>query len=353
MDNIINVLALNKEQHEWMLNLKALKVRADADAEKNEKKRAAKLHWLNKWLDIERSEFSKTFSDDYNSNGNAVGLMGHSSELIQSSDSKTWYYLAVLEAELFEPYYPLYCEDEQEDKELKGLKLTQKNYVETFVTMDGQIASTFIDRIHKTYRAAIARMDGRYSKIAIGALSAVAIAAITAATAGMFAGPIAVALVGGQFTFGGAALTSASLALLGGGSIAAGGAGMAGGVATIVGGGALLGVAVGGTASAAVTGLMLATPQMTLKMAAKLEVTIREVLLNVQHDTVAAQEVLAKYKEELKRLKHLAIDLEDENKETKEQIKALKKSIEYITRSVDSLDKFTSAYEIGQETEET
>lgn len=48
----------------------------------------------------------------------------------------------------------------------------------------------------------------------------------------------------------GAALTSASLALVGGGSLAAGGLGMAGGTAIIAGGGALLGTAASGTASA-------------------------------------------------------------------------------------------------------
>lgn len=267
-------------------------------------------------------------------------------KLLQSENSKLWYYLAVMEAELFEPYYPLGTKEE--NKKFKELKFRRKTFIKEFVQTSGQIEPSFIGRVNKTYQAAIARMEGRYGKIAVGALSAVAIAAITAATAGVMAGPIAVALVGGNFTFGGAALTSASLALLGGGSIAAGGAGMAGGVATIVGGGALLGMAVGGTASAAVTGLLLATPEMTLKMAAKLEVTIREILLNAQHDVPGAYQILSNYKEELKRLKYIVVELEEKDTKDKAQIKSLNKSIKYITTSIDSLDKFVSSYEIGQ-----
>ena len=82
------------------------------------------------------------------------------------------------------------------------------------------------------------------------ALKMLAIAAgVTVAavlTAGMLAGPIAVALVGSNFAgLSGAALTSACLAYLGGGAVAAGGMGMLGGAVAIVGGGALLGAGVG------------------------------------------------------------------------------------------------------------
>jgi len=348
MDNAINVLALNKEQHEWMVCLETLKVQADAIAEKDLLKRSAKLTWLNEWLELERNKFKSTFSDDLQLSRSAVELMNITRKRIHDCDSKTWYYLAVMEAELFEPYYPLDASSKETETLFKGLKYKKSNFVKTFITMDGQIESDFIERVHKEYNAAIARIDGRYSKIAISALSSVAMAAAVAATAGLFAGPIAVALVGNQFVWHGAALTSASLALLGGGSLAVGGAGMAGGVATIVGGGALLGMAVGGATSAAVTtGLLLTTPQMTLKMAAKLEVSIREVLLNAQHDISSAQEVLERYKEELKLLKHLIVDLESSGKEATEQTKSLKKSIEYITRSINSLDKFISSFKIG------
>lgn len=347
ISGVIDILALNQEQHEWMLNLKMLKVEADMAMESDAQKKGIKHRWLYNWKEIESSEFKKTFSAECNFYGYTQDKMKECAEkLLQSENSKLWYYLAVMEAELFEPYYPLGTKEE--NKKFKELKFRRKTFIKEFVQTSGQIEPSFIGRVNKTYQAAIARMEGRYGKIAVGALSAVAIAAITAATAGVMAGPIAVALVGGNFTFGGAALTSASLALLGGGSIAAGGAGMAGGVATIVGGGALLGMAVGGTASAAVTGLLLATPEMTLKMAAKLEVTIREILLNAQHDVPGAYQILSNYKEELKRLKYIVVELEEKDTKDKAQIKSLNKSIKYITTSIDSLDKFVSSYEIGQ-----
>lgn len=355
MEDFINVLALGKEQHEWMLSLKALKVQADISAEKDEKKVSSKQQWFTQWLNKERSAFMEHFSvDNCTIAHTPYELHQRSAELLdESANIKTWYYLSVMEAELFEPYGPLYGEEEKEkNKPFKGLKFHNDSFIKQFVTMDARIPETFVDRVRKTYKDAISRMEGRVAKITIGALSAVAISAAAAATAGALAPSIAVALVGGQFVGAhGAALTAASLAFLGGGSIAAGGAGMAGGVATIVGGGALLGLAVGGTASATVTGIVLASPKLTLTTAAKLEVTIREVLLNAQRDTATAQQVLSSYKEELKRLKHLMVDLEAEDKNNKEQIKALKTSIAYLSRSTQSLDRFVSSFEIGMDAE--
>ncbi len=353
MEDFVNVLALSKEQHEWMLGLKAAKVYADAGAEKDEKKALAKTQWLTQWLDLEQTAFKEQFSTDVCAlRQTPYELCQRSAELLAEDSGLTWYYLAVMEAELFIPYGPLYGEEEKEkNKPFKGLKFHSADFVKQFVMMDGRIPVSFIDRVNKTYKDAIARMDGRFAKIAIGTLSAVAISAVTAATAGTFAGPIAVAIAGSQFTFHGAALTSASLAALAGGSLAAGGAGVAGGVATIVGGGALLGLAVGGTASATITGLVIASPKLALSTAAKLEVTIREVLLNAQRDTASAQQVLASYKEELRRLKHLLVDMEAEDAANKEQIKVLKTSIGYLTKSTKSLDRFTSSFEIGLEVE--
>lgn len=354
MEDFMNVLALNAEQHEWMLSLKALKVQADIGAEKDEKKAMAKTKWFTQWLDIERSAFMEHFSADTCSVVQTpYELCQRSAELLrESADMKTWYYLSVVEAELFEPYGPLYGEEEKEkNKPFNGLKFKSDDFVKQFIAMDARIPQTFVDRVRKTYKDAIARMDGRFTKIALGAVSAIAISAATAATAGALAGPIAVSLAGSQFALHGAALTSASLAALAGGSLAVGGGGMAGGVAIIVGGGALLGLAVGGTASATITGLVIASPKLTLSTAAKLEVTVREVLLNAQKDTATAQQVLASYKEELRRLKHLLVDLEEENKTNKDQIKNLKTSINYLTKSTKSLDAFTSSFEIGLEAE--
>lgn len=356
MEDFMNVLALNKEQHEWMLSLKALKVQADISAEKDEKKAMAKTKWFTQWLDIERVALMEHFEMDSCSIAQTpYELCQRSQKLLsEGSEIKTWYYLSVVEAELFEPYGPLYGEEEKEkNKPFKGLKFHNDGFIKQFLTMDARIPETFVDRVRKTYKDAIARMDGRFAKITVGVLSAVTISAVTAATAGTMSGPIAVALVGGQYAgvLHGAALTGASLAFLGGGSIAAGGLGMAGGVATIVGGGALLGLAVGGTAAATVTGLVIASPKLTLSTAAKLEVTIREVLLNVQKDTATAQQILASYKEELRRLKHLIVDLEAEDKANKDQIKELKTSIGYLTKSSKYLDRFASSFEVGLEIE--
>lgn len=355
MDNVISILALDQGQTGWMLSLKRMKIQADINEEKDPQKQALKRAWRDQWASVEAASFTESFSTGCTWTLDTAALMELSKRLMANCSSKVWYYLAVMEAELFEPYYPLYGEEDadakEKNKQFKGLKFKQKDYIKTFLTKDGQIPVSFVDRVKKCYKDAVARMSGRYSKIAIGTLTALLASAAVAATAGALAPSVAVALVGGNFAgLHGASLTTACLALLGGGSIAAGGAGVAGGVVTIVGGGALLGLAVGGTTSAT-TALALATPQAALSMAAKLEVTVREVLLNAQNDTAAAQQVLTKYKEELNRLKHSVVDLEEQDNENKQQIKALKATIGYLTRSTKSLEKFTSSYEIGLQAE--
>ena len=97
----------------------------------------------------------------------------------------------------------------------------------------------YIRRLRRCYDKVLREL----TEVQKNALKMLAIAAgVTVAavlTAGMLAGPIAVALVGSNFAgLSGAALTSACLAYLGGGAVAAGGMGMLGGAVAIVGGGA-------------------------------------------------------------------------------------------------------------------
>ena len=78
-----------------------------------------------------------------------------------------------------------------------------------------------LDRFKKTYQKTINKLSGKIRKVALGAVSVVAVSAAAAVPAGVFAGPVAAALFESNFAgLTGAALTSACLAMAGGGAIA-------------------------------------------------------------------------------------------------------------------------------------
>ena len=82
------------------------------------------------------------------------------------------------------------------------------------------------------------------------------------------------------------------LSYLGGGAIGIG-AGMAGGTIAIVGGGAVLGIGVGIGVGGAVGAAGLLGKQNTIIQSAKLLVSVREILLNDEHDIITLTEYMS------------------------------------------------------------
>lgn len=236
---------------------------------------ADKALWLEKWEAALNDSQEDKVSIPYKGLDQLAAAVKLEAE---KSPNKTWFYLTMLEATLFVPYSPLGL---QEDKRFKKLHFSnQSEFLKFFASLTTIMDPVYIDRFQKTYSKTLDKLTGKWQKVAIGALSVVAIAAIAAATAGAAAGPIAVAMFGSEFAgLSGAALTSACLAMVGGGAIAAGGFGMAGGVIAIVGGGAILGAAGGGAAVSAASLMMKSAPSFTLTQAAKLEVVLKEITL--------------------------------------------------------------------------
>jgi len=182
------------------------------------------------------------------------------------------------------------------------------------------------------------------------------IAIVTIATAGAFAPAIAVALVGSNFAgLSGAALTSACLAYLGGGAIAISGAGMAGGTIAIVGGGSILGFGVGAGVGGAVGAVALLGKQNTILQSAKLLVSVREIFLNDEHDTVYSNSVYEKYVQNIMDIEKGIVELRlqadvangKEKKELQGEIKKAEKSVEAMKIARKNLRKFMSSFEEG------
>lgn len=354
--DLISKFGLNINQTKILFSIQKLIVEKDISISKNKnnKKCVDKEMWLREWSQsILDYLCGMDLSQTRNFYNRYEVKQSINNEMIKSPHNKTWYYIVILEATLFAPYTPLE-KDKDNDKKYNKLKFNkQTEYIKEFVAEHSIINVSCVERFEGVYSKTLSKLKGIKSKILISVVSVLAIVGLVAALASVFVGSIAVAIFGSQFVgLSGAALTSACLAAAGGGAIAAGGAGMAGGVAVIVGGGALLGLAGGGVAVGGINMLVAATPDFTLTQAAKLEVVLKEIILNSQKDIRLAQSVLSNYKEQINKLNLYIKDLELKIEKDKKMIKNLKKSLEYMEKVYKDANIFTSSFDIGLDNEE-
>ncbi len=341
--DIFSYFGLTYKQTSILLSLQRLLVINDKNNyTDNQEKQRLKSVWLDEWtenLEIDLKNNGERLITTYDA------LIKEVKEELKNSEMKIWYNLVILEAVTFVPYFPL-GNDIKKYKSIKYNVSKQVSFLERFVKDTECSLLDIVKRYRNLYLKALKKGSGD-KKIITGCIM-IAGAGVVAATCGLFAGPIAVALAGSNFpTLSGAALVSASLAYLGGGAIAAGGAGMAGGVAVIVGGGAIVGGVLGGSGSLVFYGLAKNNPKFVLTEAAKLEVILREILINQQKDIRTVQEILKKYKEHISELEKELSKLKLEEKQDKEAIKNLKESIKYLKNIYKDISRFTSAYEEG------
>lgn len=341
--DILSVFGLTAKQTALLFSLQKSCALKCADSSNSQENKERKRAWAEKWSE----SVSEILLEQNQSLINETDLISEFQKELSKTKSKTWFHLIILEAVTFKAYTPL--GNETDDKSYRNLRYhSQVEYIKAFIMLVGYGKPEIAEHYLKMYEKAKDKAVGKTQKIIINMMSVLLVGALVAATAGMFAGPAAVFLVGGQFAgLHGAALLSACLAFLGGGAIAAGGAGMAGGVMVICGGGALLGIAAGGAAVAGKEALFSSSPELALTLAAKLDVVLREIILNEQRDTKFAQEVLNIYKENIVALNAQLMSLELENKKDKTQIKNLKKSVEYMEKIFRDMNRFTSSFEIG------
>lgn len=339
--NTMEMFGLNKNQLQILYSFEFLITNEDISNEKEVIMN--KEIWLTEWENV----LGRTMEDPipYKKRKELIDALKKEAG---NGENNTWLYLVLLEATVFTPYVAL-GDTKEEIKKYKDLKFhSQKEFIKKIVDESGLVSSDYIDRFEKTYNKTIDQLTGKWTKYALGAVSVVAIAAIVAASAGIAAGPIAVALFGSEFAgLSGAALTSACLAMAGGGAIAAGGAGMAGGVLAIAGGGALLGAAGGGAAVSTISALVQSSPTITLTQAAKLEVVLKEITINAQHDIQMAQNVMEALKQQIVELKKRILDLENGRKEDKKIISQIEKSLSYLEKAYKDMIIFKSSYEEG------
>lgn len=364
-------LGLSLEQTEILYNLEYYKTLNDIETTNipitGESVKGLKTAWLQEW--------SKFISAGFESFTQVPGAEMHwysMDELYQriseNNPNEPWYRLILLEAMLFEPYYSLGIEKDKKGNDVPCKKYKSlNNPINGFKKTEGDnfineqftgkyCESGYVNRLRKSYNKRINELN-EVLKTVITSLSITAVIAIvTVATAGAFAGPIAVALVGSNFAgLSGAALTSACLAYLGGGAIAAGGAGMLGGTIAIVGGGAVLGIGVGTGVGGAVSSVGLMGKKNTILQSAKLLTSVREIFLNDEHDVEFSNSVYEQYLQNIIEIEKGLVDLRlkkdvEKGKEKKaiaETIKKAEQSIEAMKVARKSMLKYNSSFAEG------
>ena len=370
-DMNIDKLGLTVEQIEILYNLEYYKTLNDIRATKlpinNEGVKRLKQDWIDEWKEY----ISKGFSSFLQIEGAEIHWYTEQ-ELIHKIEEykpqNTWFRLVLLEAMLFEPYYPLRLERDKKGNEIpcKKYKDLQNiitrfkkgngdDYIDSFFS-GSYYSKGYIKRLRKSYDKILRELN-EVLKTVITSMSITAtIAIVVIATAGAFAPAIAVALVGSNFAgLSGAALTGACLAYLGGGAIAIGGAGMAGGAIAIVGGGAILGLGVGAGVGGAVGAVGLIGKQNTILQSAKLLVSVREIFFNDEHDTVYSNSVYEKYVQNIMDIEKGVVELRlqadvangKEKKELQGKIKKAEESVEAMKIARKNLRKFMSSFEVG------
>lgn len=283
-------------------------------------------------------------------------------------DNEPWYRLILLEAMLFEPYYPLGTEKDKKGNDVPCKKYKYlNNPINGFKKNEGDrflnaqftgkyCEQEYVKRLRKSYNNRMNELN-EVLKTVITSLSITAVIAIvTVATAGAFAGSIAVILVGSNFAgLSGAALTSACLAYLGGGAIAAGGAGMLGGTIAIVGGGAALGIGVGAGVGGAVGSAGLLGKKNTIMQSAKLLTSVREIFLNDEHDVEFSNSVYEQYLQNITEIEKGLVELRlkkdvakgKEKKAIAESIKKAEESVEAMKVARKNMLKYNSSFAEG------
>lgn len=367
----IDRFGLTVGQTEILYNLEYLKTQNDIDRTKlpvgGERIKELKSKWLREWKDYMTRGFSGFLNND-NAELSWYSAEELTRKIMESEPDGTWLRLVLLEAMLFEPYFPLSTETDKKGNEIpskyynalqnpvNGYRKTDgDSYLDAFLIWNDSTKGC-VKRFRRCYDRVLFELN-EVMKTVLKSLSITAgVALVTVATAGAFAPAIAVALVGSNFAgLSGAALTGACLAYLGGGAVAAGGLGMAGGTIAIVGGGAALGIGVGAGVGGVVGMAGLSGKKNVILQSAKLLVAVREIFLNDEHDIAYSDSVYEQYVNNIANIEKELVDLRlhadtadtEEKKKIREMIKRSEETVDAMKIAKKSMEKFVSSFKTG------
>ncbi len=241
--------------------------------------------------------------------------------LLRKSSNRLPAGLILLELAAFEAYWPF----TKGERSFKGLTLVSgahESFLER-VSRDLGFPQGQGKELRKSIESSQKAISHFWYKLGAGVMAGMGLGALAFGIAAPFIG----GLIGGAMGLSGAAATSAGLAFLGGGSIAAGGFGMAGGMAVIVGGGAMLGVSTGAAGGRVLASI---TSETTLLASAKLEVVLREFVLQGQSDMAHIQEILLAQRRTIQALEEEVDRLRLAGEASDKRLEELRKSVKLM-----------------------
>lgn len=329
--------------------------------------KALKSSWLEEWQSY--------LASGYEEFTQVPGAQLHwysKEELLQHIETLepngVWFRLALLEAMLFTPYFPLSLDTDKKGNPVPSKKYAllhnpisgfnrseADKYLDTLFP-ESYYSTGYIKRLKKCHSAALRELNEVLKIVIRSAVIATAFTLATALTVGAAAPSIAVAMVGSKFAgLGGAALTNACLAYLGGGAIAAGGMGMAGGTIALVGGGAMLGLGLGAGVGGAANAAGIIGKEAAVAQSAKLIVATREIFLNDEHDLAYSEKICEQYLQRIKEIESGLADLRLEHDIAKgkdkkllnAKIKEAKQTADAMRIARKSLVRYHSSFELG------
>ncbi len=324
-DNIVSQFGLTTEQTGLLFSLQYKIIDDQVKHETNDDKKEKKQKWEYCWLQQTNLYLHDVLKSSCSVTTNVNSISKLYVQIKEDNKSNIWKYLILLECSLYTPFYSLgsSATDKQMAKGIKRNKDEQKKSLKAIANLL-DIDSKYVELFISKYKSAIKRLSNYYTKLAL----TISVVSIITALAAIFFQPALVAIIAKEGLTGAAASASV-MAMLGGGTIAAGGLGIAGGWAVLVGGGFLLG---GGLGASAFVSIASNAPDFVLSQAARLEVVLKEIILGMQNDIKTFQTILIKQQEQIANMKTELILLKQDTKKHKEEIKNLKKSIEYLEK---------------------
>lgn len=345
----LECLSLNYEQLRVLYSLEKLILEDDIYITEKYSSKKLKLEWAKAWVDklIENLSIAQSEKDEFFLSEEELGRR------FQDNANRTWVFLVSMEASLFRPYYPIFGDDK--DKGFKKLQNKSKYLNNRFIEIQNKVKKEDIEAFTKIHKKAGATITGTKRSIVISAVGTTVVVLVSGGLAFTFAPAIATAIIGeGAAGLSGAALTSYSLAAVGGGSLAAGGLGMAGGTAIITGGGAIVGMISGTGISAVTTMNLLSQDGYVLNECCKLLTFSQVVLRDKIKDYKTIETIYSKVDFRVKTLERVVEEFskqsdemdKEQKKEIKTKVKVAKKSIKYLKRCAEALQKLSKGVDV-------
>lgn len=345
----LECLSLNYEQLRVLYSLEKLILEDDIYITEKYSSKKLKLEWAKAWVDklIENLSIAQSEKDEFFLSEEELGRR------FQDNVNKTWVFLVSMEASLFRPYYPIFGDDK--DKSFKKLQNKSKYLNNRFIEIQNKVKKEDIESFTKIHKKAGATITGTKRSIVISAVGTTVVVLVSGGLAFTFAPAIATAIIGeGAAGLSGAALTSYSLVAVGGGSLAAGGLGMAGGTAIITGGGAIVGMISGTGISAVTTMNLLSQDGYVLNECCKLLTFSQIILRDKLKDYKTIETIYSKVDFRVKTLERVVEEFskqsdemdKEQKKEIKTKVKVAKKSIKYLKRCAEALQKLSNGVDV-------